>query len=1124
MKACPNCVVRSLVFLTVVGVSASTGHSQARLRVARQTIRADIQGLVATTTVENVYANGNARNAEVTYDFELPDSASMHGLAMWVNDVRCPAVVYPRATARRIYRQIVETRRDPAILEYLGRGRWHLRVFPIPAGGTQKVQIVFSHVMPTRRGRIVYEYPRVTRSTEVTEVDFSARIRCPGGVVDVIAQTHRLGAHRGLRGDVTVGFRGPGGDGRGPISFAFVPRAKPGAVVTSLGQDGRAGFLAEAPWPKLLDDTRPGRNVVLVLDASASMEDPKLRWLQTAVGRVLKALRAADRFAVVVARDDVDLWRGGELTRADAKTVAAAWKYVQDLRQSGGTDLAAGLRAAEACNTDKTRPLWVVVLTDGDDMIGAKGLARFDELRRRNRPRLLPAENIRLNLFFLSAGEDAGELSFALGGKRWFVDNDRGLKGAMNDFLADLAAPVVEDLRVSITSAKEVGLADVAHSVPTRGRAMSFAGRYAKGGEVAVTVSARVDARPRRASARVQLPDPPASPSEAWASDAFEKILAHRQCDWLWQRLQEPKAGLETLERLVALSRAERIVTRATAFLILETERDYVTRGLEPPVVDLPAGRRLGQTGAAGRRAVGPQIARRVAALKRQAKALRDAGRYTQAAEVLASVQDVDPRDFGASLSAAILREFVVIREAAHLDRLDRPVSARAYMGPWHELFQPVGVVSLVPVSADGKPIRRPRAAPLPPELANRGATKLLRRGIAKLEFTDIELKDVVQFLRDVTGTNIQVKWAALGLAGIDKSTAVNVHIKGVTLAKALHVVLDDVGGGSTQLSYVVEDGVVTISTREDLSSRTITLVYDVRDLAPLVQRARGLLPMHRRGFSRRRWRDTAFFDDATDSGGGRESVRMGEVSVPSDENAGLAVAQGADSGVDRGTAGDAGRWGDAIDTFERGELRTRQQPVADIVDLARNTIDPTSWRTAGGEIGAIRMLGAVLVVTQTMENHRELAALIKTLRKTGPNVPEPVDPPDLADEPEAMFTAHAQLKAWVLHLLGRARRGKLSKFSSVAVRKVGKRVFARIGGIWFDTALTAKSQVTLIRRDSPAARAFQSARPETKPALALGRSVILVIDETRAVSLDQIGITRSDSADLKKLLPAGGK
>jgi hypothetical protein len=41
-----------------------------------------------------------------------------------------------------------------------------------------------------------------------------------------------------------------------------------------------------------------------------------------------------------------------------------------------------------------------------------------------------------------------------------------------------------------------------------------------------------------------------------------------------------------------------------------------------------------------------------------------------------------------------------------------------------------------------------------------------LAQKLAKLEFTDIELKDVIQFLRDVTELNIQVRWAALGKAG----------------------------------------------------------------------------------------------------------------------------------------------------------------------------------------------------------------------------------------------------------------------------------------------------------------------------------------------------------------------
>ena len=47
----------------------------------------------------------------------------------------------------------------------------------------------------------------------------------------------------------------------------------------------------------------------------------------------------------------------------------------------------------------------------------------------------------------------------------------------------------------------------------------------------------------------------------------------------------------------------------------------------------------------------------------------------------------------------------------------------------------------------------------------------------------------------------------------------------------ALGVILSNLGGGATQLSYMVDEGVVTISTKEDLSQKAIARVYDISDL-----------------------------------------------------------------------------------------------------------------------------------------------------------------------------------------------------------------------------------------------------------------------------------------------------
>ena len=59
---------------------------------------------------------------------------------------------------------------------------------------------------------------------------------------------------------------------------------------------------------------------------------------------------------------------------------------------------------------------------------------------------------------------------------------------------------------------------------------------------------------------------------------------------------------------------------------------------------------------------------------------------------------------------------------------------------------------------------------------------------IPKIDFDEIRLADVIQFVRDRSGVNIYVNWRALQVASVDKSTEVNVHLVDVSLEKALQM------------------------------------------------------------------------------------------------------------------------------------------------------------------------------------------------------------------------------------------------------------------------------------------------------------------------------------------------
>jgi len=98
-----------------------------------------------------------------------------------------------------------------------------------------------------------------------------------------------------------------------------------------------------------------------------------------------------------------------------------------------------------------------------------------------------------------------------------------------------------------------------------------------------------------------------------------------------------------------------------------------------------------------------------------------------------------------------------------------------------------------------------------------------LRRPIEYVAFADIDLQDVVQFLREYSDVNIHVNWRALFLAGIQQDTKVSLVLRRVSIQRVLDLVLRDLNGlaagPEAELAYVVDDGVVLISTRLDLAN-----------------------------------------------------------------------------------------------------------------------------------------------------------------------------------------------------------------------------------------------------------------------------------------------------------------
>ena len=58
---------------------------------------------------------------------------------------------------------------------------------------------------------------------------------------------------------------------------------------------------------------------------------------------------------------------------------------------------------------------------------------------------------------------------------------------------------------------------------------------------------------------------------------------------------------------------------------------------------------------------------------------------------------------------------------------------------------------------------------------------------------------------------------------------------------------------------------------------------------------------------------------------------------------------------------------------------------IAGVIALIKQTVDRDSWPDNGGQVGAVRAMGARLVITQNKPNHKRIAELIKVLHPRAP-------------------------------------------------------------------------------------------------------------------------------------------
>jgi hypothetical protein len=95
---------------------------------------------------------------------------------------------------------------------------------------------------------------------------------------------------------------------------------------------------------------------------------------------------------------------------------------------------------------------------------------------------------------------------------------------------------------------------------------------------------------------------------------------------------------------------------------------------------------------------------------------------------------------------------------------------------------------------------------------ATAGVAEKLDRNFPELKCSKNTFSDVVDLLREISGANIYVDWAALEKAKISKDAPISLSLRNVSFLKALRLIMWEAGGPDMEIT--VDQNVLTITAK----------------------------------------------------------------------------------------------------------------------------------------------------------------------------------------------------------------------------------------------------------------------------------------------------------------------
>lgn len=532
-------------------------------------VNVSIQDQLCTTKVDQIFHNDSGVDREGMYIFPMPEGSAFTKFSMYAGEQEILGKILGKDEARSIYESIVRQRKDPAILEYIGRNTFRARVYPIPANGDKRIRLSYVEVAKKTGNVCRYVYPLSTErfsARPLEECKVTIKINCARPITNIYSPSHKINIDRPSDHEATVTWSEKDTKPDTDLElFYSVSDSEVGIDMVAHKQPGEPGYymLLASPRIEVGKSKIQPKNVLFVLDRTGSMAGEKIDQAKQALSFCLNSLKQQDSFNVITFNEKPEpMFK--QLQKLTSETRKKALVAVDELDATGGTNLNEALITTrkQFADVDSSNN-YVVFITDGQPTVGDTDPETI----------LKNAKNPKARLFVFGVGYDVNthlldKLSEQNRGSSDYIRPNENMETKISSFFAKVSDPLLSDVTLEIVGLKttdrypSTDLPDI-----FTGTQLIVLGRYQGSGEVKVILRGTAGSEKKSFVLKATLP------KSGESRQFIAQLWASRKIGYLLDEIRL-HSNQELIDEVVRLSKKYGIPTEYTSFLADERKTE----------------------------------------------------------------------------------------------------------------------------------------------------------------------------------------------------------------------------------------------------------------------------------------------------------------------------------------------------------------------------------------------------------------------------------------------------------------------------------------------------------------------------------------------------------------------